>query len=82
VSKDLGTLKEIVAHNNRLMDGVGHDYGEAEKRNLDVYTIKDASSGTVVYDFFSDVTQRSTVDPYKEYDKDELDKVIKKWKNR
>jgi len=82
MAKDIEVLKEIVKHNNRLMDTVGHDFMTAMERNLEIYIVEDKETKTPVYDFFKDITLSKTVDPYEEYDKGQLDNIIQEWKSK
>lgn len=73
---DKNILKDIVAHNENQMEKAGYDQTYAE----DLYVVD--KYGQDVYDFFMDETFRESVDPVEYYGKEELLKVIKKWKSR
>lgn len=70
----LEALKEIVSHNEKQMAAADGDQGQAEN----LYTID--FEGFAVYDFFSDESLRFDVNPFEYYDREELENVVKRFK--
>ena len=69
-------LNDVVKYNQKELDKVNGDQNKAEK----LYTIK--YKGFSIWNPFFNVNMTKKVNPYVYYDKEELNKMLKEYKNK
>lgn len=69
-------LLKIVEHNKKLLESVNYDVNQGMSNGLEIYLFHDTKTGQEIYDLFKDATMKFNVNPFDEYDEEDLEEFI------